>query len=293
MDLRRLRYFLAVADELHFGRAAARLHMAQPPLSHQIRLLEAELDVTLFDRTTRRVSLTPAGRLLQDEARRLLVAAESVERAMAEHRSGAGGVLRVGFVDSSAYEVMPSLLRAYRRRWPGVDHQLRSMSSDEQYQALLRGEIDVGINRALSDRADLRSVPFLNERLHVAVEPGHPLAAHRTTSIARLSGEPLIGFDRRVSSTLHAELVSMFAEEGVSYDPIIEATEYTTILGLVAAGQGLAVVPSTVRTFARPDVHYAELRDRDAVVPLVISARRDERLRLVDHAFELVDELFK
>jgi len=266
--------------------------MAQPPLSHQIRLLESELDVALFDRTTRRVSLTPAGRLLQDEARRLLVAADSVERAMAEHRSGAGGVLRLGFVDSSAYEVMPSFLRAYRRRWPGVDHQLHSMSSDEQYEALLGGDIDVGINRALGDRPDLRSVPFLRERLHVAVEPGHPLAGHKTTSIARLAGEPLIGFDRRVSPTLHAELAALFAGEGVAYDPIIEATEYTTILGLVAAGQGLAVVPSAVRTFARPDVHYAELRDRAAVVSLVMSARLDERLRLVDHAFELVAELF-
>lgn len=292
MDLRQLRYFLAVADELHFGRAAERLHMAQPPLSQQIRRLEVDLDVTLFDRTTRRVSLTPAGVVLRDEARRLLVAAESVERVMDEHRSGHGGLLRLGFVDSSAYEVMPTFLRAYRRRWPGVAHELHSMSSDEQFEALLAGEIDLGINRALGDRTEVRSVPFLRERLHVAVDPGHPLSAFRTTSLARLGGEPIVGFDRRVSPTLHTELVGMFSMAGVAYDPVIEATEYTTILGLVAAGQGVAVVPAGVRTFARPDVHYAELRDPDAVVPLVMSSRVDERLRLVDHAFDLVTELF-
>lgn len=292
MDLRRLRYFVAVADELHFGRAAARLHMAQPPLSQQIRQLEADLDLTLFDRTTRRVTLTPAGRLLQAEARRLLVAADTVERVMDEHRSGAGGVLRLGFVDSSAYEVMPTFLRGYRRIWTGVDFELHSMSSDEQYDALLGGVIDLGINRALAERNDVRSVPFLRERLHVAVESGHPLASHRTTSLSRLEGEPLVGFDRRVSPTLHAELAAMFAAEGVGYDPVFEATEYTTILGLVAAGQGVAVVPAGVRTFARPDVHYAELRDSNATVALVMSSRRDERLQMVQHAFEVVTDLF-
>ena len=292
MDLKRLRYFVTVADELHFGRAAEKLHMAQPPLSQQIRQLEADLDLTLFERTTRRVELTPAGVLLHDEARRLLVAAESVERVMEEHRGGHGGLLRLGFVDSSAYEAMPRFLRAYRRRWPGVDLDLHSMSSDEPLDALLAGEIDLGINRALGGRAEVRSVPFLRERLHVAVDPGHRLAAHKTTSLARLGGEPFIGFDRRVSPTLHADLVAMFAAVGVGYDPIIEATEYTTIVGLVAAGQGLAVVPDGVRLFARPDVHYARLRDPAAAVSLVMSSRLDERLRLVDNAFALMAELF-
>jgi DNA-binding transcriptional LysR family regulator len=292
MELRRLRYFLAVADELHFGRAAERLHMAQPPLSQQIRRLETELDVALFDRTTRKVSLTAAGAVLRDEARRLVLAAESVERVMGEHRSGHGGVLRLGFVDSSAYEVMPTILRAYRNRWPGVDHQLQSMSSDEQYDALLAGQIDLGINRALGGRTEVHSVPFLQERLHVAVESGHRLATRRSTSLSQLDGEAFIGFDRRVSPTLHADLTSLFAAEGVVYDPIIEATEYTTILGLVAAGQGVAVVPAGVRTFARPDVHYADLRDSSATVALVLSSRLDERLRIVQHAFELVGELF-
>jgi DNA-binding transcriptional LysR family regulator len=292
MDLKRLRYFVAVAEELHFGRAAEKLHMAQPPLSHQIRRLEADLGLTLFDRTTRRVELTPAGSLLLDEARRLLVAAESVERVMDENRTGLGGLLRLGFVDSSAYEVMPTFLRAYRRRWPGVDLDLHSMSSDEQLDALLAGEIDLGINRALGDRTDVRSVLVLRERLHVAVDPGHRLAAHKTTSLARLAGEPFIGFDRRVSPTLHAEMVAMLGAVGVAYDPIIEATEYTTILGLVAAGEGLAVVPDGVRLFARPDVHYALLRDSAAAVPLVMSSRLDERLRLVDNAFVLMGELF-
>ena len=292
MELRRLRYFLVVADELHFGRAADRLHMAQPPLSQQIRQLEAELDVTLFERTTRKVSLTPAGVVLREEARRLLIAAESVERVMAEQRLGHGGRLRLGFVDSSAYEVMPAFLRAYRHRWPGVDFELHSMSSDEQHEALLGGRIDLGIGRIPAARAHIRSTRFLRERLHVAVEAGHALGDRRTTSLARLTGETFIGFDRHVSRSLHADLVAMLAAAGVTYDPIIEATEYTTILGLVAAGQGIALVPAGVCSFARPDVSYVELRDQIAVVSLILMARQDERLQIVEHAFDLTAELY-
>ncbi|MGI9599299.1 MAG: LysR family transcriptional regulator, partial [Acidimicrobiales bacterium] len=148
MNLRRLRYFVAVADELHFGRAAKRLHMAQPPLSQQIRQLEAELGVTLFERSTRRVTLTDAGRLFYPEAQRLLVEADSVERRVAEIRSGDGGTLRLGFVDSASYEVMPRLLRAHRQRWPSVEYELLSMSTDAQHESLVGRRIDLGIGRA-------------------------------------------------------------------------------------------------------------------------------------------------
>ena len=144
MNLQRLRYFVAVAEELHFGRAAERLHMSQPPLSQQIRLLERELDTALFDRSTRRVSLTDAGTFLYPEAVRLLAAADGVDRLMDQHRHGRAGTLRVGFVDSAAYEVMPRVLSEYRRRWPRVGYELHTMSSDEQVQALRAGQIDLG-----------------------------------------------------------------------------------------------------------------------------------------------------
>ncbi|MFT5530156.1 MAG: hypothetical protein ACI91O_000164 [Candidatus Poriferisodalaceae bacterium] len=128
MHLKRVRYFLAVAEELHFGRAAEKLHMAQPPLSQQIRLLEADLGAKLFERSTRRVALTAAGELLLGEARRLVVQADNIERMMAEHRSGVRGVLRVGFVDSAAYETLPCFLHSHREQFPEIRYELRSMS---------------------------------------------------------------------------------------------------------------------------------------------------------------------
>ena len=157
MNLTRLSYFVAVAEELHFGRAAERLHMSQPPLSQQIRLLEQELDAQLFDRTTRRVRLTDAGAFLYPEAVGLLAAAGRVDRLMDQHRHGHAGTLRVGFVDSAAYEVMPRLLSEYRRLWPKVGYELHTMSSDEQVQALTTGQIDLGIARATTRLTARRS----------------------------------------------------------------------------------------------------------------------------------------
>ncbi len=292
MNLRRLRYFVAVAEELHFGRAAERLHMAQPPLSQQIRLLEEELALTLFDRSTRSVALTRAGEVLLSEARGLLRSSDSVERVMSDFRSGEGGTLRLGFVDSSAYEVMPRFLREYRQRWPKVSFELRSLSSDQQVAALGAREVDLGIGRTLGDGARATSTEILREQLYLAVPSSHQLAKQASTTLSRLAGENFIGFDQQVSPTLHAELVSMFSAVAVGYAPTIQATEYTSILGLVAAGEGVAVVPAGVRTFQPPGLRYVRVRDKAAFVRLMMLARKDHDLRLVDRGLELVAELF-
>ena len=292
MNLQRLRYFVAVAEELHFGRAADRLNMSQPPLSQQIRLLEREFDTALFDRSTRRVSLTDAGAFLYPEAVRLLASADGVDRLMDQHRQGQAGTLRVGFVDSAAYEVMPRALSEYRRRWPRVDYELHTMSSDEQVRALREGRIDVGIGRASSDSQHVEATLVTHERLLVAMGASHRLAAAPHTSLSDLAGEPLIGFDRRVSPSLHAVLAGMLGAAGVTYDPIIEATEYATILGFVAAGEGLAIVPASVQTFRPPALHYAALEDHSASVPLLLLTRAGEPPPLVTQALEVVAELY-
>ena len=292
MHLKRLRYFVIVADELHFGRAARRLHMAQPPLSQQIRRLESDLGLQLFERSTRRVVLTDAGRRFHPEARRLLREADALERRMIDFGSGHGGTLRLGFVDSASYEVMPRFLRAYRTRWPAVDYVLRSMSSDAQHSALATGEIDVGIGRAVGDPAVVRSTNLVDERLVLGVPADHRLAGRERTSLARLAGETFIGFDRGVSPSLFAELRAMFSARRVAYDPVIEATEYTTILGLVASGQGIAVVPSGVRTFRPPDLRYLALGDRSATSSLLLLSRTDETAARVGNAIDLATELF-
>lgn len=289
--LRRLWYFVAVADELHFGRAAERLHMAQPPLSQQIRQLESDLGVELFERTTRSVRLTDAGEAFLVEARRVLTAAEATERLLHEFEFD-GGVLRLGFVDSAAYQVMPEFLQEYRRRWPNTTYDLRSMSSDEQFAALEAGQIDVGISRVSGYGEQIRSVQFLREPLYLAVGGSHALRKQRSVSMSRLKGARFISFDRRVSPTLHAELVSMLALAEVTFDPVIEATEYATILGLVAADEGVAIVPAGVRTLQPPRLSYVRLRDERAALPLMLMASAGSRLRMVDRAFDLIAELF-
>ena len=291
MNLQRLRYFVAVADELHFGRAAQRLNMSQPPLSQQIRLLERELDTALFDRSTRRVSLTDAGAFLYPEAVRLLASADGVDRLMDQHRHGQAGTLRVGFVDSAAYEVMPRVLSEYRRRWPRVGYELHTMSSDEQVRALGVGQIDLGIGRAAAD-PHVEATLVMHEPLLVAVSASHRLAASPSASLQDLAGEPVIGFDRRVSPSLHGVLAGMLRSVGVPYDPIIEATEYATILGFVAAGEGIAIVPASVQTFRPPELHYATLEDRSASVPLLLLTRAPEPGPLVAQALDVVAELY-
>lgn len=291
MDLTRLRYFATVAEELHFGRAADRLHMAQPPLSRQIRTLEAELGVSLFERTTRHVELTAAGRLILPDVRRLLSDVDALERRVDQFRRGDGGVLRLGFVDSSSYDVMPRFLRAYRTALPLVEYELRSMSSDEQHAALLAGEIDVGLGRSVGPEG-LDAVEVLQEPLVLAVGADHAFAKRTAISLAELQQEAFVGFDRRASPSLHTELTGLFGERGITYDPIIEATEYTTVLGLVASGQGIAIVPSGVQTFQPSTLRFLPLNDEDAASTLLLLSRGNEQSPLVKRAVALVAEVF-
>ena len=291
LSLRQLGYFVAVAEELHFGRAAARLHIAQPALSQQIRQLEDNLDTRLFERTTRRVSITPAGEILLEQARRLLVTADGVERAARELRDGARGVLRLGFVDSTAYELVPRFLKRYRAWRPNVDFELHSMSSDGQVEGLRDGRIDLGIGRTAAAAAGLESRVLGTEPLVLAVATEHALAGADDLTLARLTGEIFIVFDREVSPTLHTELRLLLASANVHYEPAMQATEYTTILGLVSAGAGIALVPNSVRTFRPPGLEFVSIADPGAVVQLVVLSRPDEPSTMVRGAIRIVSEL--
>jgi len=199
MDLRRLRYFVTVAEELHFGRAADRLHMAQPPLSQQIRRLEADIGFDLFDRTTRRVALTQEGIALLPEARDLLARDQSLERHIDHIARGDSGLLRLGFVDSSSYDVLPRFLRSYRSLYPKVTYELVTMSSDAQVAALHEGTIDGGIARTRANDTALTATLILRESLFVALGADHPLAEAAEISLTELGSEPLIGFNRETS----------------------------------------------------------------------------------------------
>jgi len=283
-NLRRLDAFVAVAEELHFGRAADRLHIAQPALSQQIRQLEADLGLALLERTTRRVALTPDGAAFLPHARQLLVSAQGVARAAEELRVGARGRLRLGFVDSTAFEFVPWFLRRFRSTWPEADVELHTMSSDEQARALVDGDIDLGVARTVPVRPAVDSAVLGHDRFMLAVPADHAVAGQRTVSLRRLAQETFVGFSRTSSPSLHAELRSLLGGHGVGYDPAIEATEYTTIVGLVAAGEGDALVPAGVRRLQLPNVAYVKVADADARVALVRLSRIDEPQTIVANA---------
>jgi len=162
------------------------------------------------------------------------------------------------------------------------------MSSDEQYQALTRGEIDLGLARANRNPQALKSTLVMKEPMVLAVPADHPLAQRERTSISQLQGEEFLGFDREVSPSLHTELTALFSSHQVVYDPIIEATEYTTILGLVASGQGIAIVPAGVQTFKPPNLRYVAIRNAEATSQLMLLSRVDEQSRLVTQASRLI-----
>ncbi|WP_418060214.1 LysR substrate-binding domain-containing protein [Pimelobacter simplex] len=261
MDLlRHLRYFVTVAEERHFGRAAERLHMAQPPLSQQIRRLEAELGVDLFVRTTRRVDLTEAGTAYLERARAIL---GSVDDAAEEARRVAAGVvgrLAIGCVGSATYSLLPDLSRRLAEELPGVDFAFRGeMLVADQVEALRAGAIDIALLRPTDDDAGLTVTRLREERLVVAVPAGHRLAAKRQVRVADLAGVDLIVHAAARRSVMYDVVRDLFAEAGVAPQIRHEVGETSTLVTLVAGGLGAAVVPEPVGALALAGVVYRPL----------------------------------
>lgn len=273
MELRHLRSFVAVAEELHFSRAATRLHIEQPAISQQIRQLERELGATLFERTTRRVELTVAGKVLLDHARRVL---DALERGVSDTRRAARGKLGwlvIGFVDSAAYTLLPPILRELRRRAPDLALELRELSTESQLAGLL-DDIDVGIVRDAGTFDGLIIAPLLAEPLVVAVPTHHALATRATMSLAELSAESFVSFPRDHVPHIHDRLVDICqAVGGFQMRVSHHALQYPTILGLVAADYGVALVPSSLQTFRHPGVAFVDLADAEADSRLAVARR--------------------
>jgi DNA-binding transcriptional LysR family regulator len=260
MELRQLRYFVAVAEELHFRRAAARLHISQPPLSQQIAALEEELGVRLLERTRRRVELTPAGEAFLRDARATLAeldVAVSTARAIS---AGQEGVLRVGFVGSALLSIVPSTVQRFRRARPGVEIELRERSTVEQMRAVSTGLVDVGLVRPpIETDESLHTEVVMRERTVAALPEGHPLAALRRIPLRRLAAEPLVLFPRRQAPGYHDLLIGRLAMTGSTPHVAQYAPEMMTIIGLVAAGIGVSPVPASVAHLAIDGVTYRPL----------------------------------
>lgn len=275
-ELWQLRYFIAVAERLHFGRAAAALHISQPPLSRAIRALEDRLGVALLNRSRRRVELTPEGGRLLEDAKRLI---EQLERTVQEVRAMAGGErgrLRVGFVSLADYGVLPSLLKAYKAAHPGVGLALREMLSPEQAAALASGELDFGLLLPpVSGGAALEHVPVQREPFVVALPARHRLAAERGRLAMRsLAGESFVMVPREIAPGLYDIVTGLAARAGFSLNVAQEAIQMQTVVSLVSSGLGAAIVPASVANLGRRGVVYRRLADKHPSLELRLAWRR-------------------
>ncbi|RYY88585.1 MAG: LysR family transcriptional regulator [Comamonadaceae bacterium] len=266
IELRLWRQFIAVAEELHFGRAARRLHMTQPPLTQAIAQLERLLGVRLFERTKRSVQLTAAGEALLPQAQELLARAQALPALARSAAGGETGRLRVAFVSTIGFTLLPQWLRAFRAAAPQVRMELLEATGDVQLQALARGEIDAGfvLHSPGFAPAGLRHAPVTREPLVLALPDAHPLSTAPRLLLARVLAEPVVIFPRRILPSLHDAIFGMYHAAGREPAVAQEAIQMQTIVNLVAAGLGVAWVPASVREFRRAGVVYRELAGRQA-----------------------------
>ncbi|RMB81521.1 LysR family transcriptional regulator [Streptomyces shenzhenensis] len=260
MEIRQLRYFVTVAEELHFGRAATRLHMSQPPLSQQIQRLERQLGFALFERTRRSVTLTRAGRLLLEEARRALAQADRTEDIAELIRSGTAGTVRIGFVGSALYGVLPRALRSFREQLPEVHFSAREMESNDQIRALQDDIIDLGFTRPPLPLGGLSSLDIHEEELLVALPHDHPL--HRRggpVALAELAQEPFVLFPPEHGSGFWYTVARACGDAGFSPRVAYEGEHIHTMIGMVAAGLGVSLVPASASQLQLAQVRYAPL----------------------------------
>lgn len=290
LELRQLRYFIAVAEELHFGKAAARLHMTQPPLSQTIQGLEELLGAPLFERSRRAVALTPAGAALLPEARRMLAQAGELPELVRRAAAGQAGRLALAFVSSADYSVLPPFLRLYRAAYPQVHIALQEATSDLQVDDLLHARIDAGLLiPPLPDkaRADLDYLKVLSEPLILAA-PAGLLAPGGPVWLKDVPPAPLIIFPRPIAPALHDAILACFRAAGITPQVGQEAIQMQTIVGLVSAGMGLALVPQSVSNLMRPGVEYRALSDATVQVETGLAWRRDNPSPVLQGFLELL-----
>lgn len=276
MELRHLRYFVAVAEERHFGRAAERLHMAQPPLSQQIKALEAELGARLFDRNRRKVELTAAGTALLPEARDILARAGDLGRLARAAAGGEAGRLDIAFTGSVPFtDVMPRVLRAFRHHYPDVRVSLREMSTGSQIEALAEGKLDIGFARPASDTlpAGVAGRRILREPLVLALPADHPMAGRDRLSMAQVAGEGLVMNPRHIGTGLYDKISQLCQAAGFTPRIAVEAHQMSTMIRLVSAGLGMAVVPQAMCRVGFDGVVFAAIDDPGAFIDLILIHR--------------------
>ncbi|MBA2375894.1 MAG: LysR family transcriptional regulator [Actinomycetota bacterium] len=295
MDLRRLRYFVAVAEEASFNRAAQKLHMSQPPLSNQIKQLEKELGVVLFERTSRGVRVTEAGELLLEEARRILVQIDQTTRAVQRVGNGEVGRLTLGFVPSASDEALPPILTDFRERYPEVELFLREMRPNLIVQRLHAGQIDAGLLYLPLEDPTIETECVLREPLVLALPETHPLAAEEKVELRAVAREPFVLPARyAMMPGLHGQVMEACREAGFSPDAVQkDVWLMQTIVGLVAGGIGVALVPASLRNLRRRGVVYKFLSELSPTVELGVVWRKEERSAVLASFLEVAKHNFK
>lgn len=275
IEIRHLRYFLAVAQELNFSKAAEKLNMAQPPLSRQIQQLEAELGVTLFNRESRPLSLTRGGSLFREQALGVMQRVDEMRGTMKRFAASERPRFVIGFVPSVIYARLPRVIRGFREIAPEVELSLIEMMSLEQIAALKEGRIDVGFGRVRFDDPALRREALREERLIVALPLGHRLAGELPVSLTALADEALVIYPREPRPSYADQVLTLFRDRGLEPAQIHEVRELQTAIGLVASAAGVCIVPASVRLLERGDVVYRDLAET-ATSPIILSHRRDD-----------------
>ncbi|KZE25875.1 LysR family transcriptional regulator [Crenobacter luteus] len=293
MELRHLRYFVTVAEEGNITRAAEKLHIAQPPLSRQIQQLEDELGVQLLERGARPLKLTEAGQFFYAHALQLLSQTRELE-AMTRRIGIIDRKMSIGFVGSTLYGMLPKVIRRFRAEHDTIELTLHEMTSMEQIAALKEGKIDVGFGRIRHEDPNVRRIVLREERLIAAIPAGHPLSAeHPALSLHDLASETLIVFPKAPRPSFADQVLAAFHDRGLEPRKVYEARELQIAVGLVAAGEGVAIVPASVQGLKREDVCYKALDDRNMVSPIILSTRLLDESREIRLLIEMIIQIYE
>lgn len=293
MELRQLRYFVAVARERNFSRAAEMLHIAQPPLSRQIQQLEDELGVLLIDRSSRPLNLTEAGRFFYEQAGQIIARTDHIREQT--RRIGLSKRERyiIGCVGSTLYGGMPDLVRRMRKRWPELDIEIREMMSTEQVTALKENRIDLGFGRVRFNDREVERLTLREERLVVAFPKGHPKSVpNEPIEMSQLQDEPLVVYPSHPRPSFADEILNMLSEQGVVPGVVDEVREIQTALGIVAAGVSLCIIPAASQRQRPDDVCYRMIADEKATSPVIMSYRRNDARGRIEEIKQIIREMY-
>ena len=291
IELRQLRYLLGVVDFGGFRKAAEELCVAQPPLSQQIASLERELGVKLFDRTARGSTPTDAAKRLLPHIRRIVETANFTVAVSHNLRDGNEGILKLGFVGSAAFHVLPQLVTAHQERWPRVQFDLQEIPNHRQIERIRDGQLDAGLLRTDTTYAGMDSIWLFDEPILAALPSTHALADEPALALNDLSHESFIGIDREKSPQLFQDMAMLCRLAGFRYQPERWGAEFTTILGLAATGLGVALVPRSLTAVRLPGIRFVPLSDDFAHSAIHLVYPRAELSRLCAHLVQTAQEL--